>query len=29
MLIYLITTKKPEIYDWKRWAIDDFALRKT
>ncbi|CAD8062436.1 unnamed protein product [Paramecium sonneborni] len=29
MLIYLIQAKKPEIYDWKRWSIDDFALRKV
>ncbi|CAD8109354.1 unnamed protein product [Paramecium primaurelia] len=29
MLIYLIQAKKPEVYDWKRWTIDDFALRKV
>ncbi|CAD8069122.1 unnamed protein product [Paramecium sonneborni] len=29
ILIYLIQAKKPEVYDWKRWSIDDFALRKA
>ncbi|CAD8155750.1 unnamed protein product [Paramecium octaurelia] len=29
MLIYLIQAKKPEVYDWKRWTIDDFALKKV
>ncbi|CAK62322.1 unnamed protein product (macronuclear) [Paramecium tetraurelia] len=29
IMIYLIQAKHPEIFDWKKWTIDDFALRKT
>ncbi|CAD8156872.1 unnamed protein product [Paramecium pentaurelia] len=29
ILIYLIQAKHPEVYDWKKWQVDDFALRKV
>ncbi|CAD8153678.1 unnamed protein product [Paramecium octaurelia] len=29
ILIYLIQAKHPEVYDWKRWQVDDFALRRV
>lgn len=29
LVLELVYTKRPDIYDWKRWSIDEFAYRKA